>query len=53
MPFKKFTGDEHGFTYTLEAIIGVFLIIGTLVFVTGGMPYTAQKTGNSNTKLPV
>ncbi len=43
--YLKRIDDEQGFTYTLEAIIGVFLIIGTVVFMTGNLPYTAQKTG--------
>lgn len=45
MFLKKIKDDESGFVHTLEAIIGVFLIIGTIVFITSGMPNVAQKTG--------
>ena len=46
MPVKSIIKDESGFTYTLEAIIGILLIIGTIIYTTGNMPYTAQKTGD-------
>ena len=42
---KRIAENESGFTYTLEAIIGILLIIGTIIYITGSMPYTAQKTG--------
>ncbi len=45
MSLKKFSDDECGLTYTIEAILGVSLILGTVIFATGGMPYVAQKTG--------
>ncbi|MFU8767287.1 MAG: hypothetical protein ACNA7I_06445 [Candidatus Methanoperedens sp.] len=45
MSLKRMTDNESGITYTLEAIIGVLLIIGTIVYLTGNIPYTAQKTG--------
>ncbi|CAG0949680.1 hypothetical protein METP3_00133 [Methanosarcinales archaeon] len=45
MSVRKIADDESGITYTLEAIIGVLLIIGTIIYLTGNMPYTAQKTG--------
>jgi hypothetical protein len=45
MYMKRITDNESGLTYTLEAIIGVVLIIGTVIFMTGNIPYTAQKTG--------
>ncbi|VVB96050.1 Uncharacterised protein [uncultured archaeon] len=44
MSLKKFINDESGFTYTLEAILGITLILGTVLFVTGNIPNTAQKT---------
>lgn len=43
---KRIAYNESGITYTLEAIIGVLLIIGTIIYLTGNMPYTAQKTGD-------
>ena len=43
---KRIEENESGITYTLEAIIGVSLIIGTIIYMTGNMPYTAQKTGD-------
>ncbi len=45
MSLKAIVKDQSGFTYTLEAILGIFLIMGTVVYVTANMPYTAQKTG--------
>ncbi len=45
MSLKAIIKDQSGFTYTLEAILGIFLIMGTVVYVTTNMPYTAQKTG--------
>ncbi len=45
MSLKRITDNESGITYTLEAIIGVLLIIGTILYLTGSLPYTAQKTG--------
>ncbi|CAG0976273.1 MAG: hypothetical protein OIN86_07825 [Candidatus Methanoperedens sp.] len=42
---KRIADNESGITYTLEAIIGILLIIGTIIYMTGNMPYTAQKTG--------
>ena len=44
MPLKL-TDDEHGLTYTLEAILGVVLILSTVLFFTNSLPYVAQKTG--------
>lgn len=41
----RFIDDDQGFVHTLEAVIGIFIIIGVLLFATGGFPYTAQKTG--------
>lgn len=41
----KFIENDRGFTYTLEAMIGIFLIIGMVLFFTNNMPYMAQKTG--------
>ncbi len=45
MSLKMIVKDQSGFTYTLEAILGIFLIMGTVIYVTANMPYTAQKTG--------
>ncbi len=45
MSLKRIADNDSGFTYTLEAIIGIFLILGTVIFITGNLPYTAQKTG--------
>jgi hypothetical protein len=45
MSLKRIADNESGITYTLEAIIGVLLVIGTILYLTGSMPYTAQKTG--------
>jgi hypothetical protein len=45
MSLKRTADNESGITYAIEAIIGVFLIIGTIIYLTGSMPYTAQKTG--------
>jgi hypothetical protein len=45
MYLKKFGDNECGFTYTIEAILGVALILGTVIFATGNLPYVAQKTG--------
>jgi hypothetical protein len=45
MSLKKFGDNECGFTYTIEAILGVALILGTVIFATGNLPYVAQKTG--------
>lgn len=42
---KRIADNESGITYTLEAIIGVLLVIGTILYLTSNMPYTAQKTG--------
>lgn len=42
---KRIHNNESGLTYTLEAIIGISLIIGTVIFTTGNLQYTAQKTG--------
>ena len=41
----KLIENNNGLTYTLEAIIGVVLIISTILFFTNNMPYMAQKTG--------
>ncbi len=41
----KIYNNEQGVTYTLEAILGVSLILGTVIFATGNLPYNAQKTG--------
>ncbi len=46
MSLERIADNESGITYTLEAIIGVMLIIGTIIYLTGNMPYTAQKTGD-------
>ena len=46
MSLKKTLDDESGITYTLEAILGVLLIIGTIIYMTGNLPYTSQKTGD-------
>ncbi len=45
MSLERIADNESGMTYTLEAIIGVLLIIGTILYLTGNMPFTAQKTG--------
>jgi len=45
MSLKKFGDNECGLTYTIEAILGVALILGTVIFATGNLPYVAQKTG--------
>lgn len=45
MSLKRIVDEESGFVHTLEAIIGIFLIIGTVIFVTSGMPHMSQKTG--------
>jgi hypothetical protein len=45
MSLKRIADNESGFTYTLEAIIGIFFILGTVIFITGNLPYTAQKNG--------
>ena len=37
--------NDQGFVYTLEAILGIFVILGVVMFATGGFPYTTQKTG--------
>ena len=42
---KNITDNKNAVTYTLEAIIGISLIIGTVIFVTSNTPFTAQKTG--------
>lgn len=42
---KGFINNDQGFVHTLEAIIGTIIIIGVIIFTTGGFPYTAQKTG--------
>lgn len=46
MSLKRSADNESGITYTLEAIIGVLLMIGTIIYLTSNMPYTAQKTGD-------
>jgi hypothetical protein len=45
MSLKRIADNESGITYALEAIIGILLIIGAIIYMTGNMPYTAQKTG--------
>ena len=45
MSLKRTIDNENGFTYTLEAILGIVLILGTILFITGNMPNSAQKTG--------
>lgn len=42
---KTIIDDKSGAVYTIEAIIGVILIIGAVMFMSNIMPYTAQKTG--------
>lgn len=42
---NKIFNDDNGVTYTLEAIIGISLIIGSVLFFSSNTPYTAQKTG--------
>ncbi len=37
--------DESGLTYTLEAILGIFIIIGAVIYATGNMPPMPHKTG--------
>jgi len=46
MPLKRILDDESGITYTLEAILGVMIIIGTIIYMTGNLPHTSQKTGD-------
>lgn len=41
----RILNNDHGFIHTLEAIIGIFVIIGVIMFTAGGLPYTVQKTG--------
>lgn len=41
----RFIDNDQGFVHTLEAIMGIFIIIGVLLFATGGFPYMTQKTG--------
>lgn len=36
--------NEDGMVHSLEAILGIFLIIGTMTFVSGMIPLTNQKT---------
>ncbi len=45
MSLKRITDDESGLTYTLEAILGIFLIVGAVIYATGNMPPMAHKTG--------
>ena len=42
---SKLIENDHGLTYTLEAILGVVLILSTVLFFTNSLPYVAQKTG--------
>jgi len=42
---SKLSENEHGLTYTLEAILGAILIISTVLFFSNSLPYVAQKTG--------
>lgn len=42
---SKLSENEHGLTYTLEAILGAVLIISTVLFFSNSLPYVAQKTG--------
>jgi hypothetical protein len=46
MSLKRILDDDSGITYTLEAVLGVLLIIGTIIYMTGNLPYTPQKTGD-------
>ncbi|MCE8428234.1 MAG: hypothetical protein J5U19_07605 [Candidatus Methanoperedens sp.] len=46
MSLKRFFDEESGITYTMEAILGVLLIIGTIIYMTGNLPYSAQKTAD-------
>lgn len=43
---KRILDDNSGITYTLEAVLGVLLIIGTIIYMTGNLPLTSQKTGD-------
>jgi len=42
---SKLSENEHGLTYTLEAILGAVLIISTVLFFSNSLPYVAEKTG--------
>ncbi len=42
---KRIADDDSGLTYTLEAILGIFLIIGAVIYATGNMPPMPHKTG--------
>jgi hypothetical protein len=46
MSLKRILDDNSGITYTLEAILGVLLIIGTIIYMTGNLPHTSHKTGD-------
>jgi hypothetical protein len=41
---SELSENEHGLTYTLEAILGAVLIISTVLFFSNSLPYVAQKT---------
>lgn len=45
MSLKIMIDNDYGFIHTLEAVLGTILIIGTVIFMTDIIPYTAQKTG--------
>lgn len=42
---RDFLSNDRGYIYTLESIIGIFLILGAVVYVSSNMPYASQKTG--------
>jgi hypothetical protein len=39
---KRLLEDNSGISYSLEAILGVSLIIGTMIYLTAGLPHTSQ-----------
>lgn len=41
----KFIDNDQGFVHTLEAILGISIIIGVILFATASFPYMTQKTG--------
>lgn len=46
MALLKIKEDNEGLTYTLEAILGIFIIVGAVMYTTGNMPPMAHKAGH-------
>ena len=42
---SRFINNDQGFIHTLEAILGISIILGVILFATAGFPYMTQKTG--------